>query len=148
MDEQSLQQLKRSSMQEMGKDALIYGLSVWESCTDRAFLFCLKCAACGHTQIFSCPLVPPFNGNAAFFSCKGCFPPLCCKDKAAATANRSLHLPACMCGHHWPWGLPEACLGKLWGKMASKHLTCCSVPEDLLGNTRIATKEPHFHIPT
>lgn len=126
MNEQRLQQLKRSSMQETGKGALIYDLSVWESCTDGAFLFCLKCAACGHTQIVSHPLVPPLNGNAAFFLCKGCFPPLCCKDKGAATANRCLYLPACMCAaitslevyqrHVW-----ESC-GEKWPRTTS-HLT-------------------------
>lgn len=148
MNEQRLQQLKGSSMQEMGKGALIYGLSVWESCTDRAFLFVSNVLPCGHTQIVSHPFVLPFNGNAAFFSCKGCFPPLCCKDKGAAKANHSLYPPACSCGHQWPWSLPEACLGKLWGKMAYKPLTFSSVPEDLLGSASTATKELHFHIPT
>lgn len=90
MNEQRLQQLKGSSMQETGKGALIYGLSVWESCTDRAFLFVSNVLPCGHTQIVSHPFVPPFNGNAAFFPCKGCFPPLCCKDKGAAKANPSV----------------------------------------------------------
>lgn len=53
MNEQRLQQLKGSSMQETGKGALIYGLSVWESCTDRAFLFVSNVLPCGHTQIVS-----------------------------------------------------------------------------------------------
>lgn len=116
VNEPKLQQLKGSSMQETGKGALIYGLPVWESCTDTAFLFVSNVLPCGHTQIVLHPFVLPFNGNAAFFSCKGCFPPLCCKDKGAGTANLSVstYQPACVAiaGLQLTRGMFEKAFGK------------------------------------
>lgn len=148
MNEERLQQLKGSSMQETGKGALIYGLSVWESCTDRAFLFVSNVLPCGHTQIvshflsrLSMEMLRSFRARAVS---------LLCVVKTRVQPQQitvCTHQPA-LCGHHWPWRLLEACLGKLWGKMAYKHLTFSSVTQDLLRSTSTATKETHFHVPT